>query len=747
MLGQAKSTQQGLQSGILFLNNFLAEIRGDDPPFGSMTADYVAHDHMRDLLLGLAHWASVTLIPKANGGYLTTSTVLQYFGRAKIALHQKFCDHPCWEGKSPEDQGPDWYQSIYERLKVALDRAKIQSDEGCTSPKFRALYKRVEPSFVRADRRSLSGWSKQAGVDLESICSQMMESMDADTYTFRAILVMTYLGVGRGGETKFLRWDNWLWDHHFECPDIIWAEMKTTNWGPMLFGPNAKTYLCDFYHSFGCYFAIEKGLFRENDQASKASAKYVFPNLHQSENDTVTRKVTERLRKFVAAELQISTSARSLRRGANTFLAVHPQISPEEQRIRGGWSSGTTTERYTEINPALTLPGMLALGGWSDPHAKVYAPRLECLSEPDDTEIASYFLEHLFLISVPQFKVDGKLHPMLSRCAASMIMYHLDVKSNHKPENPVVMAVVKAAKLAIMEWRKQAALSGRRVINTYLTHSRILDEFAEKIQKDFDARNHGMASVEDSTGIELMYKQAMKIDEQTKTINKLSNLTQRLEHGIEILMEEITEIKKRQLDMMTASQVELASGRPTQRPRIENVTELSSHRGQLLSAASIKQNSETCILNGKSTIEATGRGKNVSDVIYYFHEQKKFARFNGNLRLLHYPFIDKSNDNKLKAVMDLVELTWTKEQKKELMSSGLSNERALIIARQIDKQCMEKMAALENKPVGKSQPTILGLGARFVKHTKKHAEAFRMVHASGTHDIRSIMRGNLGGKS
>jgi hypothetical protein len=82
--------------------------------------------------------------------------------------------------------------------------------------------------------------------DLFGVCRELirMASKSAGSssrnYQERAWLILAFLSVGRGGETKFLRYDEMWWDPYFQFPDATWTEMKTLKRTSMLYGPEAK---------------------------------------------------------------------------------------------------------------------------------------------------------------------------------------------------------------------------------------------------------------------------------------------------------------------------------------------------------------------------------------------------------------------------------------------------------------------------------------------------------------------------
>jgi hypothetical protein len=68
------------------------------------------------------------------------------------------------------------------------------------------------------------GWKELQGADLESInqsliCQAGRQALE--NFVMHAVINITALGVGQGGEAKFLQYNNWLYDSYFESPDKI----------------------------------------------------------------------------------------------------------------------------------------------------------------------------------------------------------------------------------------------------------------------------------------------------------------------------------------------------------------------------------------------------------------------------------------------------------------------------------------------------------------------------------------------
>lgn len=197
------------------------------------------------------------------------------------------------------------------------------------------------------------------------------------------MMVCSYLALGRGSEIRFLKWATCMWDYNFESPDFQWIDMKNLKVHPcMLFSADSNSYLCDFYHSLGCWFAVEDGLARPAGTKDE-HAPFVIPALQtmKSAKDSsyVAALISKTVKERVLPTMKPETSSRSLRRGGATLCAAHPKVTEANLNERGGWSSGVQCDCYKESNPAVNLPACRALTGWLEPQAMAYPPRLDFL--------------------------------------------------------------------------------------------------------------------------------------------------------------------------------------------------------------------------------------------------------------------------------------------------------------------------------------------------------------------------------
>jgi hypothetical protein len=176
-------------------------------------------------------------------------------------------------------------------------------------------------------------------------------------------------------------------------------------------------FLCDLYHSLGCYFAVEDGILCDNaegEDAEKIRIRnwFIFPSLCNISDPSVATMLTNIIRDHSDDCFKKFNQSWGLRVGANADLAIHPDISPKQQCIAGGWSAGNNSELYTRLNPNLCLPAANALGQWPQASSKkVYPPSLEVLIASKDSTLEQLddLIGYLYVICIPEFLKGGKL--------------------------------------------------------------------------------------------------------------------------------------------------------------------------------------------------------------------------------------------------------------------------------------------------------------------------------------------------
>jgi hypothetical protein len=466
-LGIAPSTEKADHSAVAKFDAF-QESHGD-PTMAELQPCSVEGDHLQMLMNDFGIFLSTE--PSLGLG-----TKKGYFGKIKELLKTKFNTHESWKEEK-------WYTDLLGQFVTAVKRYDMNDDEN-TKHDCWPFYLEISDGLVRQNVRNriLHGDTKYA-MDGKSLCTLLIKQcigrpqLKEGPAQKRVWYVLCALAVGRGGEIKHQRYDEWHWDWLFGNVDATWSETKVMQQNPMLFGPTKYSeygYICDFYHAFGTFFAVENGLERGSDKVTSFS-NFVFPQLHDVKS--CASKITTFMREYVHPELKAKYSSRSIRKGQTTFLTT-TTVSSFELEARGGWVSAirSNSQSYKECTVSHTMPALNAMTGWSDIRTKKFPPRLECLMGMDSQVEA--FMEHLFVVSVESFKgKDGFLRPMLRACTATLLMYHEHILVHFGPTHLLVRKMVCAAEKAKIDE------------NTNATSADTLLKWGAQIRSDFIARN------------------------------------------------------------------------------------------------------------------------------------------------------------------------------------------------------------------------------------------------------------------
>ncbi|KAG7350367.1 hypothetical protein IV203_009727 [Nitzschia inconspicua] len=82
----------------------------------------------------------------------------------------------------------------------------------------------------------------------------------------RCWLVFVGESLARGGEVRYLNYDNWTFHQFTHVLDTQWTEMKTVNTYAMPFVPDKTHWTSDIYHALGSWFLVEDGLHRNMEE-------------------------------------------------------------------------------------------------------------------------------------------------------------------------------------------------------------------------------------------------------------------------------------------------------------------------------------------------------------------------------------------------------------------------------------------------------------------------------------------------
>ena len=154
--------------------------------------------------------------------------------------------------------------------------------------------------------------------------------------------------------------------------------MKSLQMYSMPIPPDSKGYECDWYHSLGCYFAVERGLYQANNK-SMGVADFVSPTLHKLRDKSISKMLTNVIRdnlpESTPPKLKSSFLSKSVQKGGIGELSMHLDISFFESVVQSGHSLGSNQDHYVDwCNFALAYAGGLAISEWDVVHGKVHPP-------------------------------------------------------------------------------------------------------------------------------------------------------------------------------------------------------------------------------------------------------------------------------------------------------------------------------------------------------------------------------------
>jgi hypothetical protein len=317
----------------------------------------------------------------------------------------------------------------YAKMRVDLEsRSKDQrTAEALTSLDVVPIYRQVDMNIYGSRPGAYNG-------DLHNIILNMLRTRDKDLYQDRLLLSFAWNSDARGGEMKFLNYQDWFYDPFLNCLDLVWREPKNDNEYRLCFVSDKNLFSLDIYHSLGSYWCSE-GLYRNKlPEKLDGTDHFTFHNiLYKDYHDGwVASRVTTLVRKHLSIEVVLPNDTvvqgRSLRKGATTTMACSKYMQSQFIGSRSGHATSDNSDIYISTIPALTLPGAKALAGWEHAHADVYQPSLKPLEDigiPPST--IDSFMDELYHTELQYFKRGGVLWLLLKTTTAALLRFVKDM--------------------------------------------------------------------------------------------------------------------------------------------------------------------------------------------------------------------------------------------------------------------------------------------------------------------------------
>ena len=137
---------------------------------------------------------------KSNGDLIMSGTATQYISALKEYAQGKYSSNPTWIDKSLDT----WYPFLRLAIETNIYRRQIVNGDPITESS-------------QAVGRNL----------LISINESLMLTGNAEAMKRRLAVVMTFLAVGRSGESALSTWTSAIWDRQLGNLMINWNEKKT----------------------------------------------------------------------------------------------------------------------------------------------------------------------------------------------------------------------------------------------------------------------------------------------------------------------------------------------------------------------------------------------------------------------------------------------------------------------------------------------------------------------------------------
>jgi len=148
---------------------------------------------------------------------------------------------------------------------------------------------------------------------------------------------------------------------------------------------------------------------------SKGHGNFVYPDLQTVKDESVSKILPTALRSTlpsgVSKPLVEETTGKSLRKGAITELAMHPQCDIFVASFRSGHALDNALQHCADrTNVGLSITGARCLAGYGDVHRRVCFARVECLGARNKVMLEK-LMNHCMPSNIPNWMTGGSKCP------------------------------------------------------------------------------------------------------------------------------------------------------------------------------------------------------------------------------------------------------------------------------------------------------------------------------------------------
>ena len=428
------------------------------PVFDDTEAADFASDNLEHIMFEFACWMGSTNIPQhlkmdslpalettlKKMKYITVTSKEKYLMAVMNEIRKKHGRNPVMHDTLPPNgDQPSWFGPLKARFSADATRFQLiqmqDPDNVIGDSTILALQRpcfkdinfdpeesRDEKWFLDTPDALMTAFDlKQA---MSSFVRRSMCSLNTKMLQGRALVSTIFNGAMRSGEVKYQQFQNWEFMSSVPCLEVMNEESKTTKKTTMPMVPDADSPLLCFVHSLACFFSVESGLMRTELQLGKGHGNYVYPDLQNMADKSVSTHVTKCLRSTLPANVSASlvnkVTGKSLRKGAITDLAMHPQCDIFISSFRSGHALDSALQYYFDkANVGLSITGARCLAGYADVYQKVYFARVECLGSRNKESVEA-LMNHVLPSNIPEWKAGGSKYNLKKVFLASLLQHH-----------------------------------------------------------------------------------------------------------------------------------------------------------------------------------------------------------------------------------------------------------------------------------------------------------------------------------
>ena len=437
--GQADSTVQNRRSAIMKLNKYLKKHKCHNHDWAKLTkeegeylfcgsvgeyeglATYLANECLPKLVKKSSDEGMNSLMEKAS---IAMSTAETYYGLIVQAARDRYSDHNCWNSTFFVES----INKLRRNIKTVVIRYCIEKN---------IPLKKTQAAISRDEMAGIINAYLQCGET---------DYFQREGVYRSSVLVTSYVGVGRGGESSNVTWNNAKL-HYEACGnsntylpsyfDLQWPAKKVGEYQAMAMSCDAKSWQLCWVNAY-CRFLLAGGAaHRRKDKLDNS----LFPHLKHkggaASNVTTflqdcldTRSPFGSLQKVhpdIFARIDPGVTSTSIRRGTIRLLKRHKDITPQDLNYRSGHKDSSRCEEYDETEAVDTIPAMLALCGYDDVRSKCFLPNLRSISRDGNRVHLRNFSVALFADAAPPALFhDSQLQESFQIFLASTLMYFAD---------------------------------------------------------------------------------------------------------------------------------------------------------------------------------------------------------------------------------------------------------------------------------------------------------------------------------